>query len=62
MLTKLKKKQTVANQPNRSNDQIFMLNTLTASFPSLSRPPLAPLNIADTFSVGSSNNFRQTLL
>ena len=50
--------QIVANQPNRSNDQTFMLKTKTtnANVPTLSRPPLAPLNFADTYSICSTNS------
>ena len=32
-----------------------MLNTTTPTVPTLSRPPLAPLNFADTYSLSSTN-------
>ena len=53
--------QTLANQPNRSNDQLFLLKTITTTVPTPSRPLLAPLNIAETSSLSStSNNSFQT--
>ena len=54
--TQSQKKQTVTNQPNRSNDQTVMLNTMTTCVPTLLRPPLVPLNNADLNSFNTSNN------
>ena len=47
---------TVANRPNRSNDQRFMLKTKTTTAPTLLIPCLAPTNIADTHSFSCTNN------
>ena len=55
-IDQIQSNQTVANQTKRSNDQRLMLNTKTTTVPTLSRPPLAPLIIADTYSLGSTNN------
>ena len=46
--------QTIAIHSNRSNDQKFMLNVVTKTVLMLSRPQLAPLNFADTYSLGST--------
>ena len=48
--------QTIANQTKRSNDQTFLLNAKTTSVTNLSRPALAPPNVADTYSLSSTNN------
>ena len=48
--------QTVSNGPNRSNDQTSILKTVTTTVPTLSRPPLVPLNIADTHSLSSTDS------
>ena len=50
--------QTAANQPNRSNDQTFMLITITTNVPTLSRLPLAPLSFVDTYSLILTSNMR----
>ena len=55
-INQIQNNQAVAYQPIRSNDQTFMLNTKTTTVPTLSRPPLAPLNIADTYSLSTTNN------
>ena len=47
--------QAVSNQPIRSGDQTFMLNTITTTVPSLPRLPLAPPNIVGTHSLSSTN-------
>ena len=61
-IKQIQNSQTVTSQPLRSNDQTFILNTITKTVPNLSRLPLAPLNIADTYSLnGTSNNlFKQS--
>ena len=46
----------VTNQPSRPSDQTFMLNTITTSAPALSKRHLSRPNIADTYSMSSSNN------
>ena len=48
--------QTVANLTDISIDQIFLLNTKTTTAPTLSGSPLAPLNIASTYSLKCTNN------
>ena len=48
--------QTVRNQPYRSNDQIFMLNTITTTVPTRSWPYLAPLKKVAFYSLSSTNN------
>ena len=48
--------QTVTNQPNRSKDQTYILNTKTATVANSSRRPLAPLKTADTYSLNSTNS------
>ena len=53
---KIHKNQTVTIQTNRSNDHTFLLKTITTTVPTLSRPPLAPLNFADTYSLSSTTN------
>ena len=55
-INQIQNNQTVSNQPNRSNDQTFMLNTTILPVPTLSRPPLAPLKIPVTYSLNSTNN------
>ena len=52
----IQNKQTVRNQPNRSNDQTFMPNTKHKTVPALPTPPLVPLSCADSYSFCSSNN------
>ena len=52
----IQKNQTVANQPNISNDQTFVLNAIATTVPMLSRSPLAPLNLADSDSLSDTNN------
>ena len=54
-MNQIQNNQVVKNQPNRSNDQTFMLNPITKSVPNLSRPPLAPPIIADSYSVNGTN-------
>ena len=46
----------MSNQPHRSNDQTFMLNTITTTVHTLSRPPLPLLNTADTYSMKSTKD------
>ena len=53
---KIQKNQTVTNQPNRSNDKMFMLNTMTTTVPFLSRASLAPPNIVDPYYFISTNS------
>ena len=55
-INQIQKIQTVSNHPNRSNDQTVMLNTKTTTVPTPSKPPLAPLDIAETYSLNSTNN------
>ena len=50
-INQIQKYQTVTNQPNRSNDRIFTLNTKITIVPTLSRIPLAPLNFSDNYLV-----------
>ena len=47
---------TVAYETIKSNDQTSLLKTFTTTVFSLSRPPMAPLNIADIYSLSSTNN------
>ena len=47
-INQIQNNQIVTNQPNKSIDQIFLLEILTTTAPILSRPSLAPLNDADT--------------
>ena len=48
-INQIQNNRIVTNQSNRSNDQTFMLNTKTTPVPTMSRPPLVPLNIIDTY-------------
>ena len=48
----------VTNQSSRSNDHIFMLNTIKITVPTLTRLSLAPLNFADNYSFRSTNKTR----
>ena len=62
-INQIQNDQTVANQPNRSNDHTRMLNKITTTVPSMSRPSLFLLNIVDTYSLSStSNNFFKQIL
>ena len=54
-INRIENDQTVTNQPNRSNDQLFVLKTISTIEPTLSKLPLAPLKITDTFSLSSTN-------
>ena len=47
--------QTVTIQPKRSNIHTFVLKTKTTSVTTLSKPPLAPLNIVYSCSLSSTN-------
>ena len=51
---------TVTNQPNISNDKTFLLNTITKTVPALPSPPLVSLEIADTYSLSTTqlNSFQ----
>ena len=55
-IKQIQKNQTKTTEPNRSNDQTFMLDTIATTVPTLSRCPLAPLIAADTYSLSSTNN------
>ena len=55
-INQIQKNQTVATQPKRSNDRIFILNTKTTTVPILSMSSLAPLIITETLSLSSTNN------
>ena len=46
----------VTNQPERPKDRQFFLNVKTKPVLTLSRPPFAPLNLADTYSVSCTND------
>ena len=48
--------QIVTNQSHRSNDQTFLVNTITTTVLTLSKPQLAMMRIADTYSLSSTNN------
>ena len=61
-INKLQKNPAVTHQPERPNDRQFMLKVITTTVLTLSRPSIAPLNIADFYSVSSTNdNAFQTL-
>ena len=51
----IEKNQTVKNQLNRSNDHALMPNTINATIPTLSRHPVALLNLVGTYSLSSTN-------
>ena len=55
-INQIQNKQSLPNQPNRSKDKTFMLNTKTTNFYTLSGPPLAPLIYAGFYSSISTIN------
>ena len=54
-VNQLRKNSTVLNQSDRSNDHIFLLNTIIITVPWLSKPPLAPATTVDTKSTSSAS-------
>ena len=48
--------ETVSNQPIRSTNQKFIMNTVTTTVHTLSRRPLALLDVADIYSLSNTNN------
>ena len=55
-INQIQKNQTVATQPKRSNDRIFILKTKTTTVPILSMTSLAQLINIETLSLSSTNN------
>ena len=53
---KLQNNSIVTNQSNVSIDEIFMLINITTTVSALSRPPLAPLIFAETYSLSSTDS------
>ena len=53
---KLQNNSTITIQSNKSNDDTFVLNTVTTTILALSRPPSALPNFVDTCSLSSNNN------
>ena len=54
-LNNFKNNSTVTNQSNKSIVNIFNPNAITTTVPVLSSLRLRPLNIADTYSLSSTN-------